>query len=104
MRRDSREYMRRRIRSGEKYKGLRNNHNTVWEGYTPKQGYVPDGVCHKNVAQGYGARVRMSQGLYGLRDVCRKGHVITEDRIMIVGAGIDAVTCHMIVTVITYSI
>ena len=59
LRGDSRKYMRHRIRSGEKYKGLRNNHNTVWEGYTPKQGYVPDGVCHKNVAQGYGARVRV---------------------------------------------
>ena len=30
--------------------------------------------------------------------------MIMEDQIMIVGAGIDAVTCHVIVTVITYSI
>jgi hypothetical protein len=27
------------------------------EGYTPKQGHVPGGVCHKNVAHGYGARL-----------------------------------------------
>ena len=27
----------------------------MWEDYTPKWGYMPGGVCHKNVAQGYGA-------------------------------------------------
>jgi hypothetical protein len=40
-------------------------------------------------------------GLYRLGDVCGKGHVITEDWIVIAGAGIDVVTCHMIVTVVT---
>jgi len=33
--------------------------------------------------------------------VCGKGHVIAEDRIETVGAGIDAVTDHVIVTVVT---
>jgi hypothetical protein len=41
----------------------------------------------------------MSEGSYGLRDVCGNGHVITEDQIVIAGAGIDVVTCHVIVTV-----
>jgi hypothetical protein len=41
--------------------------------------------------------------MYGLRNVCGKGHVIAEDRIETVGAGIDAVTDHVIVTVVTVS-
>jgi hypothetical protein len=43
----------------------------------------------------------MGWGSYGLGDVCGNGHMITEDRIVIAGAGIDAVTCHMIVMVVT---
>jgi len=43
------------------------------------------------------------RGSYGLGDVCGKGHMITEDQIVIAGAGIDVVTCHMIVTVVTVS-
>jgi len=39
--------------------------------------------------------------LYGLGNVCRKGHVIMEDQIMTAGVGIDAVTDHVIVTVVT---
>jgi len=46
----------------------------------------------------------MGRGSYGLRDVCGKGHVIMGDRIMTAGAGIDAVTDHMIVTVITVTL
>jgi len=42
--------------------------------------------------------------MYGLGNVCGKGHVIAEDRIETVGAGIDAVTDHVIVTVITMHI
>ena len=38
---------------------------------------------------------------YRLGNVCGKGHVIAEDRIETVGAGIDAVTDHVIVTVVT---
>jgi len=41
------------------------------------------------------------QETYGLRNVCGKGHVIAEDRIETAGAGIDAVTDHMIVMVVT---
>ena len=43
----------------------------------------------------------MGQETYGLGNVCGKGHVIVEDRIETAGAGIDAVTDHVIVTVIT---
>ena len=42
-----------------KYKGVRNNHNTVQEGYTLKREHMPGGVCHKNVAQGYGVRAQV---------------------------------------------
>ena len=38
---------------------------------------------------------------YGLGNVCGKGHVIAEDRIETIRAGIDAVTDHVIVTVVT---
>ena len=41
------------------------------------------------------------QGLYGLRDLHGKGHVITGDRIMTAGAGIDAVMDHVNVMVVT---
>ena len=41
--------------------------------------------------------------MYGLRNVYGKGHVIAEDWIKTAGVGIDAVTDHMIVTVITVS-
>jgi hypothetical protein len=43
----------------------------------------------------------MGRETYGLGNVCGKGHVIAEDRIETTGAGIDAVTDHMIVTVVT---
>ena len=43
----------------------------------------------------------MGWGSYRLRDVCRKGYMVMEDWIVIAGAGLDAVTCHVIVTVIT---
>jgi len=38
---------------------------------------------------------------YGLGNVCGKCHVIAEDQIETAGAGIDAVTDHVIVTVVT---
>ena len=41
------------------------------------------------------------QGSYGLGDVCGKGYVITQNQIVTAGVSIDAVTSHMIVTVIT---
>jgi len=71
----------------------------VQEGYTLKWGHVPGGVCHKNVAHGYGAR----SGIIWLRDVCGKGHMIMRDQIVTAGVGIDVVTYHIIVTVITKS-
>jgi hypothetical protein len=40
---------------------------------------------------------------YGLGNVCGKGHVIAEDQIEAEGAGIDVVTDHVIVTVVTVS-
>jgi hypothetical protein len=40
---------------------------------------------------------------YRLGNVCGKGHVIVEDQIETVGVGIDAVTDHVIVTVVTVS-
>jgi len=43
----------------------------------------------------------MGRESYGLRNMCRKGHVIVEDQIVTAGAGIDAVTNHVIITVIT---
>jgi hypothetical protein len=42
-------------------------------------------------------------GMYGLGNVCGKGHMNAEDRIETVGAGIDVVTDHVIVTVVTVS-
>jgi hypothetical protein len=38
---------------------------------------------------------------YGLGNVCGKGHMITEDRIMTAGVGIDAVMDRVIVMVVT---
>jgi hypothetical protein len=58
------------------------------------------GVGHKNVTQ----RDRgTGREMYGLGNVCGKGHVIAEDRIETAGAGIDAVMDHVIVTVVTVS-
>jgi hypothetical protein len=70
-------------------------------GYAHKQGHVFGGVCHKNVTLriGIGAQVGDRTG----SGMCGKGHMITEDQIVIAGAGIDVVTCHMIVTVVTVS-
>jgi hypothetical protein len=45
----------------------------------------------------------MGQEMYGLGNVCGKGHVITEDRIVTAGAGIDVVMDHVIVMVLTYT-
>jgi hypothetical protein len=46
----------------------------------------------------------MGRETYGLGNVCGKGHVIAEDWIETVGVGIDAVTDHVIVTVITQTL
>ena len=43
----------------------------------------------------------MGQETYGLGNMCGKGHMIAEDWIVTAGAGIDAVTNHVIVTVVT---
>jgi hypothetical protein len=43
----------------------------------------------------------MGQEMYGLGNVYRKGHMIAEDQIKTTGAGIDMVTDHMIVMVVT---
>jgi hypothetical protein len=45
----------------------------------------------------------MGWEMYGLGNMYGKGHVIAEDRIETAGAGIDTVTDHVIVTVITAS-
>ena len=41
------------------------------------------------------------RGSYGLGDVCGKGHMIMQDWIVMAGVGIDAVTYHVIVMVVT---
>jgi hypothetical protein len=43
----------------------------------------------------------MGREMYRLGNVYGKGHVIVEDRIETAGVGIDTVTDHMIVTVVT---
>jgi hypothetical protein len=43
----------------------------------------------------------MGREMYRLGNVYRKGHVIAEDQIKTARAGIDTVTDHMIVTVVT---
>ena len=43
----------------------------------------------------------MGRETYGLRNVCGKDHVIAEDWIVTAGAGIDVVTNHVTVMVVT---